>query len=172
MIGNYNLNTRDKSLINAATLLLRKVATARITKPGQLLTVTKLLHVLSKLPAVPDNGFVSVMVCSPSQDFGEISTSRWWEVVVEAPQLRISSGGSFYRPISGGDSFTSMSWSAMPEHAGEFYDHRESLRIVPGLRSFPEEIAAIDLRARGYTLEIYDDDNDRLEEDERPDDDK
>jgi hypothetical protein len=94
-----------------------------------------------------------------------VTISHWWEVLVEEHRIGISSGGYFVGPL-GGDSFTAMTWSAEPEECAEFYDYRDSLQIVPDLRSFSEEVATVDFTSGGYSLEIYDDDNPDLEENE------
>jgi len=81
MSERYQFTSRDKSLIEAAVLLLRKLATAPMTKPGQLKTVTKVLQALLRLPEVPQGLNVSIMVTSPSRSFEDcIRTSQYWEV--------------------------------------------------------------------------------------------
>ena len=64
-----------------------------------------------------------------------------------------------------------MMWAAVPEEPAELNDYRESLQIVPDVRSFPEGVQSIDLAAGGYTIEILDDDNPLLEEEGDNDDD-
>jgi hypothetical protein len=167
----YKLNTRDKALLTAARVLLEKVVAARSTKHGQSKSAAKLLRILSNLPEFPSEKYVSVSVIRRSRRYGDITTSRWWEVLVEGRRIAISSGGYFYRPPSGGDSFTAMEWSATPHEAAQFNDYRDVNEIVPDLRSFPEEVATVDLGSEGYSLEIYDEDNPLLEENERKNDD-
>ncbi len=65
-----------------------------------------------------------------------------------------------------GDTFTTMSWTAIPEEPTEFNDYRESLWMVPDVWSFPDAVERIDLASGDYTLEITDEDNSLLEEDE------
>lgn len=48
----YNLNARDRSLVQAATILLKRVAAAETLRPAELVSVAKLQHVLSVLPRV------------------------------------------------------------------------------------------------------------------------
>jgi hypothetical protein len=64
MSERYLFTSRDKSLIEAGILLLRKLATAPMTKPGQLKTVTKVLEALLRLPKVPRGLDVSIMITS------------------------------------------------------------------------------------------------------------
>jgi hypothetical protein len=167
----YSLTTRDKALLASAADLLKKVAADDATKPAQLVTVAKLLHVLSVLPRVTPGVTASVSVSCPRHQFDEIETFHWYDVAVEEDQLRISSAGHFYRPSTGGDTFTTMMWDAVPEEPAELNDYRESLQIVPDVRSFPEGVQSIDLAVGGYTIQVLDDDNPLLEEDGDDDDD-
>ena len=48
MSERYQFTSRDKGLIAADVLLLQKLATAPITKPGQLKTVTKVILALPR----------------------------------------------------------------------------------------------------------------------------
>lgn len=171
MSETYKHNTRDQALVASALKLLRKVALAKITKPGQLKTVASLAHILTKFPEVPDCGFISLMVNSPSHKFGEISTFHYWEVKVDGKTLTLSSGGNFSRPGIA-DSFTSMTWDASPNASPDFYDYRESLRMVPDVKSFPEGIEGISFSEGGYSLEMYDDENPDVEEYSSDDDDQ
>lgn len=140
----YEFNAYDHALLRAAETLLKKVATAETTRPAELVSIAKLQHVLSILPRVTSGVEVSVSVACPRRIFGDIETMHWWEVAVEDERLSISSGGHFYRPSTGGDSFTTMSWTAIAEEPAELDDYRESLSMVPDVRSFPEGIASID----------------------------
>jgi hypothetical protein len=109
---------------------------------------------------------VTVSVSSPRRKFDEIETWHWWEVATEGERLSISSGGHFYRPSTGGDSFTTMTWTAIPEEASDLEDYRESLWMVPDVRSFHDGVASIDFAVGGYTVEVTDEDNALLGDDE------
>lgn len=126
----YQFDTKDHGLLSAAERLLRRVAVAESTRPAELVSVAKLRVVLSRLPRVTSGMDVKVSVASPRRNFGEIETWHWWEVAVEGERLCISSGGHFYRPSTGGDSFSTMSWVAIPEVPTELEDYRESLWMV------------------------------------------
>src|SRR5258706_1945434 len=109
MSERYQFDAKDKVLVRAATILLKKVAVAEATKPAQLVSVAKLQHVLSRLPRAASGIDVTVSVSSPRHSFpDEIETMHWWKVAAEGEQLSISSGGHFFRPNTGGDSFTQM----------------------------------------------------------------
>jgi hypothetical protein len=157
--GRYKLKTGDKAILSAAIVMLKKVAAAKTSEPDQLMSVSKLLNFISKLPEVPSGVDVSVTVSGPNRKFGDINTSDHWTVAVEGLWVSISSGGYFFRPSSGGDSFTTMTWSAAPGEIPDFRDYRDSLQIVPGLRSFSDGVEKIDLASGNYSLEINDYDN-------------
>jgi len=171
MSERYQFDARDRALVEAAATLLKKVAFAEITTPAQLVSIAKLQHVLSALPRVTSGVEISVSVACPRRTFGDIETMHWWDVGVEQGRLSISSGGHYHHPQTGGDTFTTMNWEAVPEEGTELNDYRESLWMVPDVRSFPEAVASIDLAAGGYTLEITDEDNTLLEEDDQDEED-
>ena len=145
------------------------MAVAEATKPAQLVSVAKLQHVLSLLPRMASGIDVTVSASSPPHNFGDIETWHWWEVAVEGERLSISSGGHFFRLSTGGDSFTSMTWAAIPEEASDLDDYRESLWMVPDVQSFPDGVASIDFASGGYRIEVTDPDNPLLEGDEAAD---
>lgn len=167
----YTLNTRDCWLLQAATVLLKMVAAAETLRPAELVSVAKLQHVLSVLPRVTPDLKVTVQVTGPRNRFGEIRTWHYWEVAVEGERLSISSGGHFFRPSTGGDSFTTMTWAAIPEEAPEMNDYQGSLWMVPGVLSFPDGVARIDFASGRYKIEVTDEDNQLLEDDEDTDED-
>lgn len=166
MTERYEFNANDHDLLRAAETMLKKVAAVETTRPAELVSIAKLQHVLSVLPRVTSGVEVSVSVVCPRRTFGDIETRHWWEVAVEDGRLVISSGGHFYRPSTGGDTFTTMSWTAVPEEPAEVDDYRESLWMVPDVGSFQEGVASINFASGGYSVEVNDSDNPLLEESE------
>jgi hypothetical protein len=65
-----------------------------------------------------------------------------------------------------------MSWTAQPGEPAELDDYRESLWIVPDVRSFLEGVESINLASGGYSIEVTDNDNALLEHDGQAEDDK
>lgn len=148
---NYCFNGRDRALVASAVALLRKIAAAKSLRPAEVVSVAKLLHLFSRLPAAPNRGMnVTVSVVSPRRQFGDVETYHWWEVGVEGQQLSIGSGGHFYQPSTGGDTFTTMSWTASPGHETDFADYRDDLATVPDVRSFPDAVGRLDLAEIAY----------------------
>jgi hypothetical protein len=160
----YKLGAKDEETLEAAASLLKKVASAGTTRPAQLVSVAKVLHVLSVLPRVTPEVTAFVSVSSPRRKFGDIETYHWWTVEVEeGRRLRIWSGGHYYQRSTGGDTFTTMSWRANTEEPAEMDDYREALWMVPGVPSFSEGVESIDLASEGYSIEIVDHDNGLLD---------
>ncbi len=166
-IANYCLNRRDRALIACAEGLLRRLVATSFVKPAELVSIAKVLHMLSRLPkplAVTDETLISISVIGPHHHFDEIETYHWWDVKVEGEELSISSGGHFYRPSTGGDTFSTMSWQAVPGELPDFEDYREHLAIVPDVQSFPDAVAGIDFADGGYKVEVNDLENSLLDE--------
>jgi hypothetical protein len=165
----YRLNSRDKALLESASVLLRKAALAGSTTPAELMSVAKMQHVLSRLPRVTQHVAITVSVVGPRRKFGEIETFHWWDICVAEGELSVSSGGHFHRPSTGGDSFTTMNWLAIPGEAPEFDDYLETLTIVPDVKSFADAVSSIDFTAEAYNLKVEDSENPFLQEEEEED---
>ncbi len=166
MSERYQFESKDYPLLEAAAVLLRKVAAAETTEAAELVSIAKLQHILAALPRVTSDINVTVSVVSPCRKFEETETFHWWDISVDDECLSISSGGHFYRPTTGGDTFSTMRWTAIPERAAELEDFRDSLWMVPDVCSFPEGVANIDLSAPGFKVEVTDEDNPLLDEEE------
>jgi hypothetical protein len=164
MSQRYQFTPRDAELLWAATLLLRKVMASGKIRPAQMVTLGKLHHILTVLPRATESVTASVSVCSPNRKFGEIETFHWWEFKAEGEVLRITSGGYYSHPTTGGDTFSSMTWGVAPGLLAEFRDFSTSLNMVPDLRSFVDGVDSIDFKSAEYELVILDDDNPLLDE--------
>ncbi len=160
----YSFSEMDRDLLGAAALLLKKVVAADTLRPAQLVSVAKLQYVVSRLPRVTTDLDLTVSVIGPRRKFGEIETWHYWDVGIEGERLFLESGGHFYRPSTGGDSFTTMNWSAVPGEAAEFDDYRETHRIVPDIETFENGVAGVEFTSGAYRIEVNDFDNPLLEE--------
>lgn len=163
----YYLRPHDKLVVSKAIVLLEKIIRAPFIRPAEIVSVAKALHVLKRLPRITDGVFVSVSLTGPRRWFNdreEHEIYHWWEVSVDRELVNISSGGHFYRQSTGGDSFTSMTWSAEPGFKPDFSDYLHLLQIVDDAQPFQNEVDAIDLSLPGYSLEVTDNDNSWLED--------
>jgi hypothetical protein len=155
----YNFDSGDWALVTAAGVLLKKVAAVAILRPAEMVSVAKLQYVFSLLPRVTLDLGVKISAIGPRCKFDEIETWHYWDIAIDGEQLSVSSGGHFYDPSTGGDSFTTMSWSATPGWAPVCQDYRGELWMVPDVQSFPEGVAGIDFASRPHRIEIADSDN-------------
>jgi len=162
---NYILNDKDKIVINSAIGMLQKIISAPFVKPSQLVSIYKVLHVLTKLPETTEDVDVVIDLCGPKRRFGKHEIFHYWKIEIEPNYISISSGGSFYRPSTGGDSFTCLHWTAQPECEADYNDYLDSLSIVDDAQPFDVEVEQMDLSQPGYSLDIFDDDNPLLDDD-------
>jgi hypothetical protein len=115
----YRLNETDKQVLAAVERLLKELAATKSTRPAQLVSITKVLDVLSRLPRVTEDIFVTLEVSwRPKGEGGRGSSS--WQFSVAGDCLELSCGGSDYSEGVGSDSFTTMEWSAHPGQRTEF----------------------------------------------------
>jgi hypothetical protein len=170
----YTMNVQDWVLARHASNLLNKLMLASWVRPAERVTIAKLQHALSRLPAVSDLDFINLTLSSPTKSFGEIETHHSWEIECDSGTLTLRSGGYFYRPSTGGDSFTAMTWSISPGCESDYADFLESLWMVPDAAAFPESVQRIDPSDVGYSLMLTDEANTLLEDldDEEDDEDE
>ncbi len=162
----YLLKEQDRGILNAAILLVEKLIRSKLIRPAQVVSVGKVLHVLRRLPFTSSPMEVYLSLSSREREFGPHKIMHSWTIEISEQSLGISSGGGFWRPSTGGDSFTCMRWRAYPGSPAEFSNYLYSLRIVDDAQPFDVEVAEIDFSEPGYTLRITDEDNPLLEEDE------
>jgi len=98
--------------------------------------------------------------------YAEIMTLSWWTFSVDEGKLSIECGGHEHDPAIGGDSYTTMSWSASPGEMTEYNDRWDEKWMVPDLGYYPDRNINIDFASGEYTVEITDSDNPLLEDSE------
>ncbi|MBM4300228.1 MAG: hypothetical protein FJ121_01675 [Deltaproteobacteria bacterium] len=161
----YYLSASDRDIVDAAIQLLGKITHAPFTRPAQLVSVAKALYVLSKIPQVTQAEVtVHISLNGPRRWFGEHEIWHWWTVEIDKQFIQIGGKGHFYRKSTGGDSFTSLIWSAWPGKQATCLDYLDKLWMVDDAQPFPEEIASLDLSKPGFSLEVVDEDNLLLDE--------
>lgn len=160
----YLLGAHDRSLLAAASAMLAKLAASGVLRPAEVASLAKLQHVLSRLPRVTSGLEVRVDVKGPWRRSGDIKAWHWWAVSVDGGELAIEGGGWLQRPSTGGESFTTMTWEALPGETAELDDYRDHLAIVPGVQSFPIAVDTIDFTTGDYIASVDDPDNPLLQE--------
>ena len=171
VITSYIFNGSDLSILLAATKLLEKAAASPALSYAELVSIAKLQHVFSRLPKVTPGVSVELCVSGPRRQFGEIETGYSWTIQLEDSFLRVFGDGIFYRPSTGGDSFTTMEWSATPSETAEFSDYSNKLQMLPDLKSFSAGVKEIDFSSGNYKLTIVDEDNSLLDDSDGEDED-
>jgi hypothetical protein len=161
----YKFNNTDRNIVEAAQLLLRKLCAPGTIRSAQLVTVAKLHHVLLTLPKVT-YGVAASATISTRMKYAEIMTLSWWTFSVDEGKLSIECGGHEHDPAIGGDSYTTMSWSASPGEMTEYNDRWDEKWMVPDLGYYPDRNINIDFASGEYTVEITDSDNPLLEDSE------
>ena len=151
----YILSQDDAIVINATKQLLWKIARWESISAMQLEVLAHVLQVFENLPSVSPEITATIQLISPTREYGSHLIHHFWEVEVEAMEIKVLSGGHFYRPSTGGDSFTSMIWRASPGFASEHSDYLHV--IVDDAKPYDIEVRDIDLSDSGYTLSVTDD---------------
>jgi len=144
-----------------------------IDSPSKAVSIGKMFSSLQRLPNVTEEDNVRVELTGPRRMFGTHEIYHWWTVELrDDGELTISSGGHFYRPETGGDSFSSMLWSVMPGGEPDFNDYLFNLSIVDDADTFENEVQSINLDAEEYKLKVTDESLEEwvAEEDEDADD--
>jgi hypothetical protein len=174
-VGAYVLSEQDRSIITATTLLLGKIARLPGINARQAEAVAKVLGVFERLPQVSEELNIAISLGGPRRCYGEHKISRSWRIAVEGNDLEVSSGGDFWRPSTGGDSFTCMEWQATPCQDAAYDDYLDRLQIVDDAQPYEIEVARLALTEPGYCLSVEwdgeqldsgDDDKDDEERDE------
>ena len=153
-IEQYILSYRDWDIVNAAKILLWKIARCTFIIPKQLEAVAVVLNIIERLPEVSEHVDASVDLVGPRRWFGEHEIFHYWTIRIEDNLITISASGHFYRKSTGGDSFTSLQWNAVPGYDSDFGDYLHTLQLVDDAMPFPEEVSRIDLTDRGYKISV------------------
>lgn len=164
----YDFNAEQDTIVAAGCRLLWKIAaSALVDTPSKTIVVGKLFRVFQNLPKITLDEHLSISLVGPRRMYGEHEIWHYWDIELnEEGYLKISSAGHFYRPQTGGDSFTSMTWEVSPACAPELNDYLHNLLIVDDADTFENEVEAMDLESGGYKLTVEDPTLEALEEDE------
>lgn len=119
MSSPYRLSKADKQVIAAIESLLKQLSRAEDIKPAEMVSVAKVLHVLSRLPRVTEGVSVTIEISYRVNREGGSSSSIWHFFAGE-DLLALSCGGFEYTDGVGSDTFTTMSWEAHPGERTEY----------------------------------------------------
>ncbi len=162
----YLLGDRDLEIVAAARMLLDKVSRSGRLRPAELVSVGKLLHLIARLPRPTPGLNVEVGVFAPERSFPNgVKTHHYWNVMVEGDLLSVSSGGYYSAPGTGGDSFTSLTWAAVPGEEPDLRDYTDGLSIVPDIQPMAGAVQRLDLSDGRFSFEVADPENELLDDD-------
>ena len=150
----YILSEKDRSIVAATKLLLKKMVRHPSIKPVEMEVVTKVLMVFERLPGVSDELHTMVDLTGPNHQYGDHRISHWWRIAVDGTKIHVSSNGYFHRPSSGGDSFTCMQWQAQPGRETSYGDYLDTLQIVDDAQPYETEVAHLPISEPGYYVSV------------------
>ena len=151
----YIFSSDDYNIVSATKKLLWKATRCKSLAGIQLEVIAKALQVFEAMPTVTSDFDIQIQITGPRRMFGEHEIYHWWNIEIENRDATVISGGHFYRPTTGGDTFTSMKWCASPGFATELHDYLDSIKIVADAQPFDLDVESIDFLKPGYSLEIY-----------------
>jgi len=127
--GNYPyiFSSDDYNIVSATKELLWKIARREMLSARQLEVIARALQVFEVLPSAIPDFKIQIQITGPRRMFGSHEIYHWWNIEIEDAEVVVSSGGHFYRPETGGDTFSSMRWSASPGFATDYHDYLDSI---------------------------------------------
>lgn len=170
----YGLDEPDHAFVAHIHRVLLAAFQLPRTSWAKRASIASLLHVLERMPRPSSVGHVRVEFVGPKVSYGEVRIYFHFTVEIEDEVLRCQLGGHFYRPSTGGDSFTVFFWQAAPGGYAELSDFRSSLGVVAQyveplgvLNDMPKEISRYALSIEDQANPMLDDEAaDLAEEDE------
>ena len=132
-------------------ILLRKISQLPAIRPRQREAVARVLGVFENLPRISEELHIAVSLAALRHFYGEHKKiSHWWRVAVAGNELEVY----FYRPSTGGDSFTYMEWHDMPGREAAYDDWFDRHRIVDDAQPCEIEVAGLAITEPGYWLSV------------------
>jgi hypothetical protein len=154
----YAFNPEESTVISAARKLVWSLASSPLcVEASEVITIGKLFRVLQRLPEVTLGENLRLDLSGPKRTYGTHEISHHWELRLEdSGYLVISASGHFYRPETGGDSFTTMMWQVSPENEPDEISYLHMHQLVDDADTFENEVAAMDFTESGYSLDVED----------------
>jgi len=155
--GNYAyiFSSEDYNIISVTKELLRKIACCEMLSARQLEVIARALQVFEALPSDIPAFEIQIQITGPKRTFGSHKIYHWWHIEIDNGHVAVTSGGHFYRPSTGGDTFISMKWSSSPGLSTEYHDYLDSIAIVDDAQPFDSEIQSLDFSVPGYSVEVF-----------------
>jgi hypothetical protein len=151
----YDFIPECSGVVTAAMVLLWKIAASGIADTVEKrIVVGKLFQMFEDLPSSREGECISVILSGPTETFGSDEIYHYWHIILtEDGQLSINAGGYFFRPPTGGDSFTTLIWECAPGYEPSESDLSSAHPVVVNADTFENEVERMDLRVKGFALE-------------------
>lgn len=150
----YVMEDLDWAVVGIAKQLLAKVIVSPLINESERKILYSIGERLDRLPEVSPSIDADLSVVGPRRRFEDREIYHHWTVKVLDEELSFKSGGHFYRPSTGGDSFTSFSWILLPGQRSECLDYSEGLTLGDDARPIGTAINDLDLTAPGFEVEV------------------
>jgi hypothetical protein len=170
--ADYLFDEVDEAVVAITQQLIVKLLESRLLNATERPVVMTILRVFAELPDSTSDLNASLSLVGPRRNFGDHEIYHHWTIEVEGDELRVGAGGHFYRPSSGGDSFTSFRWVACPGYETECQDFSPSLQIVDDAKPFGAEVHEMNLGGPGYSVSVTMDGEDVGEDEDELNDDQ
>lgn len=152
--GLYALEDLDWAVVGIAKQFLAKVIVSTLINESERKILFSIGERLDKLPEVSRPFDAEVSVVGPRRHFEDREIYHHWTLEVLGEELSFRSGGHFYRPSTGGDSFTSFSWVLLPGCQSECWDYSDGLTVVDDAKPIGTAISDLDLTEPGFEVKV------------------
>lgn len=162
----YQFDSGDEAFLNLIARILDTAMQEPSYSWAERTSVARMLHVLSRLPYGSTVEHLELGFVGPRVRYEDAEIYFYLDVGTQDDVLMMRFGGHFYRPSTGGDSFTVFHWTAAPGEPAALSDFRSMLGVLPhyvdplvALNAIPQELS-------GYKLRVIDDTNALLDDEE------
>jgi hypothetical protein len=114
MLQNFLFNSEDKPIIFEVDSLIRRLIYSGRLQPAEIVSVAKMLHVLSKLPSVNEDVSVTVELTARGEGKGRFKS------------FRLSVGDELHLECATRDGLMTMEWHAFPGRSTEHDEYWET----------------------------------------------
>lgn len=169
----YVLEDLDRAVVGIAKQFLAKVIVSPLINESERKILYSIGERFDRLPEVSQPFDAELSVVGPRRRFEDREIYHHWTIQVLDDEISFRSGGHFYRPSTGGDSFSSFSWVLVPGYQSECWDYSDSLSLVDDAKPIGTAINDLDLTEPGFEVEVTVDgepvaDQETFPEDARP----
>lgn len=150
----YVLEDLDRAVVGIAKQFLAKVILSPLVNESERKILYSIGERFDRLPELSEPFYAEVSVVGPRRRFADREIYHHWTIQVLDKELSFRSGGHFYRPSTGGDSFSSFSWVLVPGYQSDCWDYSDGLTMVDDAKPIGTAINDLDLTESGFEVEV------------------